>query len=218
MTRIFLVLLVASSSAWAQFAGDVFFEDPSVTAPQGQPVTLHVQTFSGDLPLGGAHFRLLYDAADLAIDAVRVGSAGQFQDVLVTAPDNGSIGVVTLNGAALDEPFGTISLVEVVARPLAAPGALLEVRIDVVSLVDTASAPFPEQGGLSARITVTDGAMLQQNPAAGPPPTPDEVAWAERLRRPGHRVVVWRGFWSGVIFAAEPVDVTLLDQAARKDD
>jgi hypothetical protein len=216
---VFLALL--SSSAWAQFAGDVYFAEPSVAAGEGEPTTLEIQTFSGASALGGAHFVLRFDPAQLAIEAVRPGASPQFQDGLVSRPVPGGIGVVTLNGASVAHPFGTISLVEIVVRPLAPPGTDVEISIDALSLVDGESVPLADVRGLSATIAVTPGPAMQLRAAAlGGSPDPgavDEVVASSPMRRPGYHVLLVRGMWRGGIYIAELVRVAVVDPLSRSD-
>lgn len=217
----FLALL--SSSAFAQFAGDVFFADPSVVAGQGEPTTLEIQTFSGASALGGAHFVLRFDPAQLAIDAVRPGASPEFRDALVTSPVAGGIGVVTLNAASLAQPFGTIRLVEVVVRPLAPPGTDVDLSIEVVSLVDTESVPLPAVRGLSATIAVAPAVQLQAAALAADPGAVDEgdavdaIVYDSPMRRPGYHVRIVRGTWRGGAYLAEIIRVAIVDPLALSD-
>jgi hypothetical protein len=216
-----LVLLAClSSSAWAQYAGDVFFRDPSVAARQGEQATLEIQTFTGAQVLGGAHFILRFDPGQLSVEEVRPGASPQFQDALVSRPVAGGVGVVTLNGTSLSQPFGTVGLVDVVVRPLAPPGTEVEVSIEVVSLVDGESGSFPQQAGLSATILVTPPAMLQAAALLAAPDAPvtaEAVVVDSPMRRPGYSVRVVRGLWRGGAYFVDLVRVAVIDPMAPSD-
>lgn len=56
-----ITMLLASTHSYAQFAGDVFFDEPSVAVDQGETRELSLSVFSGASVFGGAQIRLTYD-------------------------------------------------------------------------------------------------------------------------------------------------------------
>lgn len=216
-TLLFTLVLLGlfSTSAFAQFAGDVFFEDPSVAAPRGQQVILRVQTFTGSTVLGAAHLVLRFDPGSLAIDEVRAGKAAEFDELFVQT-GVGEVTVLMMNGASLENPFGTVDLLEVVARPVASVGRDTEVTLEVISLLDEGSEPFAAAAGFAVQISVISPvSSTQANRTAEP--TADDIAAAARLRRPGHTVVLMRGEWYGSFYIPVAVEVVVFDPSVLSD-
>ena len=99
-----------AAPAQAQFAGDLFFADPSVAIPADGEGTPEVQVFAGAETFGAAQFELLFDPARLEIAAVRPGDAPELQEVFSVRREDGRVAIIVANSGSLDVPFGTASL------------------------------------------------------------------------------------------------------------
>lgn len=178
----------------AQFVGDMFFAQPSVAVAEGGTATLEADLFSGVNPLGAAHFDLLYDPSQLEVVGVAPGGTKELEDGVASAPAApGRTGIVALNGASVDHPFGTERLARITLRPLVPAGSIVFFQLAPRSLLRTDSTPFPAGRGFFGELVVVSGgpqARQAGGATAGAPLTGDQVdadhrARALRLRRPG---------------------------------
>jgi len=196
-----ILLGLIAGAAHAQFAGDMFFADPSVAVPEGGTATMEVQLFSGATAVGATQFDLVYDPTQVEVVAVEPGTTKEFENGVSSAPAApGRTGIVTLNGASLDHPFGTESLARVTLRPLAGAGSRVQLGIQVRSLLRTSSTPFPAGRGFSGELVVVSANQPAQAPAKakatvdrtapaqGAAADADHTSRALALRRPGNRV------------------------------
>jgi hypothetical protein len=184
------VLLLLPVAARAQFRGDVFFAQPSVSVPAGGVAVLEVQMFSGADVVGATHIDIVFDSTRAEVVAVEAGTTPELTDGLASAVSPGRAGIVTLNGKSLLQPVGTVSLAKVLVKPLVAAGNKVTLSIQVRSMLRQDDTPFPNSKGFSGEILVASA-------ATGPTPGSDsgtsssirsEEDAAERaraFRRPG---------------------------------
>ncbi len=183
--------LAGAPAAHAQFVGDMFFAQPSVAVAEGGTATLEAELFSGAIPLGAAHFDLLYDPSQVEVVGVSAGSTREIENGVASAPAApGRTGIVALNGASLDHPIGTESLARITLRPLVPAGSIVFFQLAPRSLLRTNSTSFPAGRGFFGELVVVSAGPQAQAKAGGAPPAGDPVdadhrARALRLRRPG---------------------------------
>jgi len=186
-----MLLLLVPGSARAQFRGDVFFAQPSVSVPAGGAVVMEVQMFSGADVVGATQINIVFDAAKAEVVAVEPGTTSELADGLASAVSPGRVGIVTLNGKSLIQPLGTVSLAKVRVKPLVPAGNKITLTIQVRSLLRQDSTPFPSSQGFSGEILVVSAAtssslksdsgmssMVFQTEA-------DAIKRAHAFRRPG---------------------------------
>lgn len=198
-----LLASVVASAACAQFAGDVYFAQPSVAIPEGGAADMEVMTFSGSEPVGAVHVELLYDSAELEIVEVEAGSATEFQDGFVyDAVEPGRTAFVGLNSASLTDPFGTVSLARIEVRPIAAAGSRVPLTLSVRQFLGTDSQALPAQG-FDGEVVVTSplsgatsaavaASPLRATAALRPPTEPSLDRRASSMARPGQTVEIMR--------------------------
>jgi len=217
--------LLVPALAHAQFAGDVYFATPAVTAPAGGVASLSLQAYMGSTPLGAAQVRVTYDAARAEfVDFVLPGS-GELADRGAFAAAPGEVRILVFNPRSLTRPIGTVDLGEIRLRPLVPTGQQVALQIQVDSLLGPTSQALPQVRGLTGAITVTNGgaaaAML-----AGAEPT--LVPWSQvgdtwraqlrRMRAPGNQIDVWLPVWTGATLQVGSFRVVLpADPAANAD-
>lgn len=153
-----LVLLLMPLSTQAQFRGDVFFAQPSVSVPAGGVAELEVQLFSGSDVVGATHIDIVFDSTRAEVVAVEPGTTSELRDGLASAISPGRAGIVTLNGKSLLQPFGTVSLAKVRIRPLVAAGNRVTLSIQVSSVLRQNTTPFPSFRGFAGEILVVSAA------------------------------------------------------------
>jgi len=184
------VLMLVPVSAEAQFRGDVFFAQPSVSVPAGGVAVLEVQLFSGADVVGATHIDVVFDSTRAEVVAVEPGTTPELADGLSSAISPGRAGIVTLNGKSLLQPVGTVSLAKVRVRPLVAAGNRVTLNIQVRSLLRQDNAAFPSSQGFSGEILVASaasGSALKSGAAALSSVRAEEDAAgrARAFRRPG---------------------------------
>lgn len=212
------LLLLLPVSARAQFRGDVFFANPSVSVPAGGVAVLEVQMFSGADIVGATHIDVIFDSTKAEVVAVESGVTAELADGLVSAISPGRAGIVTLNGKSLLQPLGTVSLAKVHVKPLVAAGNRVALSIQVRSLLRQDNTPFPNSQGFSGEILVASaaGSALKSGPGASSFIQADgnvaERAWS--FRRPGLAVDLLNfDFWDGMTWT-RPRRVVVPDAAA----
>jgi hypothetical protein len=185
-----VALLAVPAGASAQFQGDVFFAQPSVSAPAGGTATLEVLLFSGADVVGATHVDIVFDPAQAEIVAVQPGTTEQLADGVVSVASSGRISIVDLNGASLAQPFGTVSLAKVQVRPRVPVGSTVTLNLQVDSLLRQDTTPFPAAQGFSGEILVVSANSKAASP--GNPvhstPDPNSARRALAFRRPGQAV------------------------------
>jgi hypothetical protein len=186
-----MFLLLVPVSARAQFRGDVFFAQPSVSVSAGGVAVLEVQMFSGADVVGATHVDIVFDPARAEVVAVEPGTTPELADGLASAISSGRAGIVTLNGKSLLQPLGTVSLAKVRVKPLVAAGNKVTLNIQVHSLLRQDSTPFPNSHGFSGEILVVSAAATSSSKSdsgvssASIQAEEDAAERARAFRRPG---------------------------------
>lgn len=183
-----VALLAVPVIARAQFQGDVFFAQPSVSAPEGGTATLEVLLFSGADVVGATHVGVVFDPAQVEIVAVQPGTTDQLAKGVVSAYSNGRLAIVDLNGASLAEPFGTVSLAKLQFRPRVPAGSTVTLNLEVSTLLRRDATPFPRTQGFSGEILVVSAdskVAVLGNPALSSNPDAGSTRRALLFRRPG---------------------------------
>jgi hypothetical protein len=183
------VLLLMPLSARAQFRGDVFFANPSVSVPAGGVAVLEVQMFSGSDVVGATHINITFDSTRAEVVAVEPGTTSELVDGLASANAPGRVGIVTLNGKSLVQPFGTVSLAKVRVKPLVAAGERVTLSIQVRSLLRQNNTAFPSSQGFAGEILVVSASnspsQISASSASSARDGEDVAGRARAFRRPG---------------------------------
>ena len=214
-------LLLLPVSARAQFRGDVFFAQPSVSVPAGGVAVLEVQMFSGADIVGATHIDIVFDSTRAEVVAVEPGATAELSDGVASAISPGRAGIVTLNGKSLLQPVGTVSLVRVRVKPLVTAGNRVALSIQVRSLLRHDTTPFPNSQGFSGEILVvtpTTNSALESGLDTSLSIRTEEsgVERARDFRRPGFVVDLLNfEFHSGDI-SAKALQVVIPDPESRK--
>ena len=220
-----------SSVCWAQFAGDVFFKNPSIAAEAGGTAEFEVQAFTGSRPLGAAHLDFIYDPSLLEVVAVKAGDAVEFVDDGLMSKRRSAAGLtsfVALNSVSLNNPFGTVSFAKITVRPLASAGQTIPVSLRVNGMLDTGSMAYASTSGFNGEVVVTSPvtspSSVSSNNAAlrifdgvssSSENTADEVLGrkhrerAALMGRPGQRVLLMDLEWSNNEFLVVPREVVI---------
>lgn len=226
-----IILLAAAvvlpATAHAQFPGDVFFRNPSVSVPAGGTATMEVLLFSGAQVLGASHVSVVYDPTLAEVVALQPGTTAELVEGFVGVDDPGRASLVTLNGASATRPIGTESLAILQVRPLAGAGTVVRLSIVVHSLLRQDSAPLSGGRGFAGEILVVSGSGGGQASAtsslagtAAPDRAPDD-ATAERalaFRRPGQVVDLLDFTARGGQISADPRRVIVADPTAPAEE
>lgn len=221
-TCLALVFFCVTRSAMAQFAGDVFFAEPSVAAASGASVTLEIQVFTGATVAAGFHFDVEYNPDELTIEKIEPGSADEFQNVLSSFRSTGKLTIVTLNDQSLTEPFGTVSIAKVTVKVKAAAGATVLLDIKAKAFVNENSETMTTNG-FSASIAVTSSASPGSKAKISDAPlrqddSPAAKRLASKLRGRSHtKVKLWVVRRVGSEYIAEAVEVKTMDPNAPSD-
>ncbi len=160
-----LILTAALSmtgSAGAQFVGDIFFEQPTVTVVEGDTAELIVNLFTGTRPHGGVAFDLLFNSSELVVEDVRL-SPGSGLDAVSFLQKVQRVGIAAFNDSSTSSPIGTASIATIVVRPLGQAGDSTSVGIEPIQVVDANGGFFSQSNGFGATITVV--------PSSAPDPT-----------------------------------------------
>ena len=150
-----ILTLGLTAPVQAQFAGDLFFADPSVAIPADGEGTLEVQVFAGAETFGAAQFELLYDPARLEVVSVRPGDAPELREVFSVRRDDGRVAIIVANSGSLDVPFGTASLARIDVRPLAPAGSVIPIQTRVQGVLRQDTIPFSSPAGLGGEVVVS---------------------------------------------------------------
>ena len=184
-----VMLLLIPLSARAQFQGDVFFAQPSVSVPAGGIAVLEIQMFSGADVVGATHVDIIFDSTRAEVVAVEPGTTSELVDGVASAVSPGRTGIVTLNGKSLLQPIGTVSLAKVHVKPLVAAGNRVTLSIQVRSLLRQNTTPFPSFRGFSGEILVVSSAtnpnLTSTSGAQSIQVEKDAAERARAFRRPG---------------------------------
>ena len=184
-----VVLLLMPLSARAQFRGDVFFANPSLSVPTGGVAVLEVQMFSGSDVVGATHIDIIFDSSRAEIVAVEPGTTSELVDGIASAKSPGRLVIVTLNGKSLLQPFGTVSLAKVRVKPLVAAGQRVTLSIQVHSLLRQNNTALPSSQGFAGEILVVSAAnspnQISASSASSARDGEDAAGRARAFRRPG---------------------------------
>lgn len=151
-----LSTLIGWQSAQAQFAGDVFFANPSIAIVEGGQSQIEVMAFMGDSTFGAVQLNLTYDPAKLAIVSVQPGSTPELQNGFTIRQQGGVLSIIALNGASDTTPIGTVSLALIEVAPLTAAGTVVNVDSNVDTVLRQDSTAFSSPNGFGAEIVVTN--------------------------------------------------------------
>jgi hypothetical protein len=215
-----MFLVLVPLSARAQFRGDVFFAQPSVSVPVGGVAVMEVQMFSGSDIVGATHIDIVFDPAKAEVVAVEPGTTPELADGLASAASSGRVGVVTLNGKSLVQPLGTVSLAKLRVKPLVAAGNKVTLTIQVHSLLRQDNTAFPNSQGFSGEILVVStatSAPLKSDSGVSPASVQGEDDAAERaraFRRPGLAVDLLDFESRGGVINVKTRQVIIPDSAA----
>jgi hypothetical protein len=197
-------VLFVPALAHAQFAGDVFFATPAVTAPAGGVASLSLQAYMGSTPLGAAQVRVTFNAARAEFVECVLPGSGELADRGAVAAVPGEVRILVFNPRSLTKPIGTVDLGEIRLRPLVPAGQQVALQIQVVALLGPTTQTLPQIRGLTGTITVTNGgaaaAMLEGAEATVIPWQQISESWRAQLlgmRAPGNQVEVWLPVWTG---------------------
>jgi hypothetical protein len=208
------VLCIVAPSA-AQFPGDAFFREPSVTAEQNGLVEMDVEFFGGGSALGAAHYEVVFDPNQLSIEAILGSTATEFSDSAVfRARTDRAVGV-HWNSQSSTGPIGTVHLMRIVFRVLAPQGTVAQLQVVARDFVDATGVRYPSIRGANGSISVT-GPGSQPSPDVGPSGNtpsaevePAALKLAGTMRRAGSLVRFWMPVWGGSGFTAMPIDVAI---------
>lgn len=204
------VLVALAPVSLAQFAGDVFFEEPSPFVVEGDTVTLRVQTFTGTQRFGAGLVDVAFNPIEFELLEIRSVESVQLSSTAVSTPLLAGAGFALYNTRSLVEPFGSMTLVEIVGRPLVSAGAATQVTLLPRQILQTSGAPFAAFRGFSATLTVTDGSALQllsattDEASVEPAPWVDPVFGGVPMRRFGHTLPRLESLFHGGL-AVRPV-------------
>jgi hypothetical protein len=199
---ILLGLAVLAHTVSAQFAGDLFFQEPSIAVAQNHTGRLTLQAFAGSDPLGAVHVELTYDSHALDIVDVIPGADFQAAGSTVSKVAPGQVVVVLANMVALDRPIGTIDLITIEARAMAPPGTIIPIEVarrgylHTDGSANTTGQPFgaeivvgtPTPHGSRARLRASE---IDTQEGTAPAPVGDVYDRAARLRPPGATVTLY---------------------------
>jgi len=213
-----LFLLLMPLSARAQFRGDVFFANPSVSVPAGGVAVLEVQVFSGSDVVGATHIDIIFDPTRAEIVAVEPGTTSELVDGVASANLPGRLGIVTLNGKSLLKPFGTVSLAKVRVKPLVAAGERVNLSIQVRSLLRQNNTVFPSSQGFAGEILVVSASNSPNQISAGSASSArdgdDAAGRARAFRRPGLAVNLLEFEINAGAISTKPRQVVVPDSQA----
>jgi hypothetical protein len=183
--------------------------------------TPRLQLFSGADVVGATHIDIIFDSTRAEVVAVDPGTTSELVDGLASAISPGRVGIVTLNGKSLVQPFGTVSLAKVRVKPLVAAGNRVTLTIQVRSLLRQNNTLFPSFRGFSGEILVvsaTTGPNLTST--AGTTSiraAEDDAERARAFRRPGVTVDLLDFETRGGEISAKARQVVVTDSAALSD-
>lgn len=148
--------LGAADSAFAQFPGDVFFEDPATTVIEGETIDLDVLFFGGPEISGVVGFDVIFDPAEVELVAVSA-PVSPAADTLFTFPGVGRDRVVVVNDDSLVQPFGVSSVTTLTVRPLVPAGQSISLVLEARGAIAASGIPFAQSTGFGAQVSVVSG-------------------------------------------------------------
>ena len=137
-------------------------------------------------------------------------------DGVASANSPGRIGIVTLNGKSLLQPFGTVSLAKVRVKPLVAAGERVTLSIQVRSLLRQNNTAFPSSQGFGGEILVVSAPNSPNQISASSVSSAQEdpVGRARAFRRPGLAVDVLEFEIQAGTISTKARQVVVLDSQA----
>lgn len=148
---------LVSNLSFAQFAGDVFFENESVSVEQNGTVDLSLSVFSGATVFGAAHIEVTYDPTKLEVVSVLPGTNSETKDDFNYKIGVGKIGIVALNSKSSVQPIGTVNVAKIKVRSIAPVGAYSYLNTSAKSVLRHDSSSFTGAKGYSAEVLTTPG-------------------------------------------------------------
>lgn len=103
-------LLAIIQSASAQFVGDVFYDDPSVSIEDGGTVEFDLLVFTGVEVVGGVEVVVTYDQNSLTVSNIRPGADFDAADEFFSRNEPGALSIIVANGSSVADPSGAIVL------------------------------------------------------------------------------------------------------------
>lgn len=149
--------LLACQGAFAQFVGDVFAKEPSVSAVAGGEVTVEMQLFSGANVFGASIVDVTYAPADLVVKEVAVAAADGTRRTVAARRLDGKVEIGTVNLDATANPIGTVTLAQVTFTVLAQAGRVVSYRIVPRELLMQDERRYTNIRGASGEIAVVNG-------------------------------------------------------------
>lgn len=114
--------LMNYSQAHAQFLGDTFFETPSISAQNGDTVTLSAAAFTGVEIFGSADMAVSFESA--LFEVSEISFPENIMGVTSSETVNGitEIRIIAANGISFDKPTGIAPFVNITGKVLAEAG------------------------------------------------------------------------------------------------
>jgi len=174
--------------AAAQFPGDIFFEEPSVSAQEGSVLNLNVQGFVGADAFGGTTFHVIYDPQQLEMVNLSDPLKETDRRFFWEGPQgHGRRRVAVVHQDRAFERIGTVDLASLQVRVLAPAGSIVYIQISTLGMSDLDEIDFPNSEGFGAEIAVTSTDVLAESNQNS---SSNLLTRAHRLRRPGHLLLM----------------------------
>lgn len=174
--------------AQAQFAGDFFFEEPSVPVAVGAQGTVLISIFSAADSFGVAHGKVTFDAAQIDVVDVALPVTGGADLVQELKVEPGEISFLVVNGTSITGPIGTVGLLELTISPKAAAGTTVPITLERLGALNSAAANYPNSNATSGEVVIvapTSAQFQSGEPRRIENPTGTLLARAARLVSPG---------------------------------
>ncbi len=184
----FLSVGLIAAPAHAQFVGDVYFLQPSIAVPAGSTGDLDLAIFTGDKPFGATTVTLTFDPAKLSIDAITDGTNGDDSVELESLVENGTVRLVAINTASLQQPFGSVAIARLRVRPTGSVNERTIVRSAVSRALYADRTVIRPGTGFDAEITVGRAGATTSTQSASAASRSALADRALRLRPPGGEV------------------------------
>lgn len=206
-----------SGAAHAQFVGDAFFVEPSVTAAPGGEGAVQVALFAGTQAVGAAQVTVTYDPKALEVLGVDPVEAGRITTAMQWRKEGNVLHIVMVNGASLSQPIGTVPLGKIRFKALGAVGETTELWAKAIEILKpNAEAIPPGLEALKGDVTVAASTTTTARIAARSMPStePSLVKRALGMRPAGGTVTLQVVDGAG---QAQPVQVQIPPAAARRE-
>lgn len=151
---IFIALTFSIHNASAQFTGNVFFDQTSITVNSGDQWTLPAMFFAGSDPMGGVEFEVSFDPAVLSLLDITAAD-GDFSGLFSSHQNNdGNYAIVVSNQTSLTAPTASVPLVNLVFQVIGSSGSSTNIRTTVRDSVRTDLTRFPVPDDFVTTVTV----------------------------------------------------------------